>query len=88
MGCGSFDLEFTFTIAFETDELVWYETISYRQRETVHRKTGIELSVVHIMVAATEQAEFFAVEQQVGFDGMRTIFLHKVNHFRADVSDG
>ena len=88
VGSGAFDGELSLAVALKTDELVGNETIGDRQGETGHREVRVELSVFVVMVAAAEQTELLVVEHQVCLDGVAAVFLHQIDHLRADVTDG
>ena len=85
-GGGALDGQFSFAVAFQTNQLVWHETVGNRQRETGHGEACVDVSVA--LIGTTQQSELLVVEHQTGFHSVGVIFFHQIHQFRADITDG
>ena len=75
---GPLDDQFTFCITFETNNLVFDETVDERQRETCHVEGGIDLSFTFILIVTAQSAEFLVVEHEVPLNSVGIVLLHQI----------
>ena len=82
------DAQVAFTVAFETKELVGYETVDKRHGQALERKHHVDGIFPVGGVGARNGAHLLSFHRQCAVDEVRTVFQRHVHELRAEVAHG